>query len=53
MAEPKPSTDYIESVADEKAISHGPKETEEYDPNDPQVCDSILAIAAGKWRIQA
>ncbi|KAL4913997.1 major facilitator superfamily domain-containing protein [Aspergillus aurantiobrunneus] len=38
MAEPKPSTNYIESVADERAVM-GPsdlKGTEDPDPNDPQ-----------------
>ncbi|KAL4972476.1 major facilitator superfamily domain-containing protein [Aspergillus desertorum] len=44
MVEPKPSTDYIESVADETAVPAELKETQEYDSNDPQNWTTISRL---------
>ncbi|RDW64326.1 uncharacterized protein DSM5745_09737 [Aspergillus mulundensis] len=44
MAEPKPSTDYVESVAEEAAIPPELKGREDADPNDPQNWSTISRL---------
>ncbi|KAL6229591.1 hypothetical protein BDW75DRAFT_249476 [Aspergillus navahoensis] len=44
MTDSKPSTDYVQSVADEKAIPPEMKGAEDYDPNDPQNWSTISRL---------